>query len=106
MRKYRVIISGDARADLKTIHADNLEFYENIETVLKIENGILDRISKLCYLSEGLQVRMTYRGKKIRFAHSGRYVIAYYVKKREGSVVVQRILHSRRDVFGAILWGA
>jgi len=102
--KYQLIVTSDFSRDLYSI-IDNLRIYRGAKVSRQFSNGVTKALRSIN--DNPFQYRVYYEGELAslgwrRVLVMKYYRIFYYIDESSHSIVVARIIHSSRDVTGAL----
>lgn len=103
MKKYKVVISEKARDDIVSIYNYVALDCDNKVGAIKVIRKIETRYNKLSIFPEVASVMLRRHNEDLRFIRAGKYTIVYYISSADKTtVVVHRVMNSRRDIMAEI----
>ena len=96
MKKYRVEFLSEAKQDIEDIRDYIAVNLENKPAAIRIVQAIIDKCESLAIFPNGYAIKFRCDGRAVRFAHCGRYTIAFLVGN--DTVTVYAIKYSRSDL--------
>ena len=98
MKRYQVSYTTDASYDLLAISIGIISEYSDPMGAKRTTDKIASRCESLSVFPEVSPVKAVIMGKKIYFAHSGKFTIIYTIDKSKYRVVIYRIVGSMMNI--------
>lgn len=98
MNRYEVVIAQSARDDLSSIRQYIIEDHNDGYVANLVTDRILNKIEKLSLFPKSNRIRYSSLGKAIRFMHSQKYTVAYFVDDTSTTVYIEAVINSRRNI--------
>ena len=98
MKRYQVFYTTDASYDLLAISVGIVSEYADPLGAKHTTDRIISRCDRLSVFPEVSSVKAVMMGKKIYFAHSGKFTIIYTIDKSKSKIIIYRIVGSMMDI--------
>ena len=104
MVRYRVLITGEAKADIRAAARYIALELRQPETAEKLLDRFDAEIASLetMPLSHGLVHDERLADQGIRMTTAGKYLLFFHVDREASAVTILRVLHGRRDWIGIL----
>ena len=98
MKRYVVVISSSARDDLARIRQNIISEFDDSYSADKVVADILKKAKTLQTFPRISVVHHQIDDKSLRYVHTKKYTIVYYIDERDSKVFVYAIINSRRNI--------
>lgn len=97
MKKYKVVMSEIAKKDIVDIYNYIALDCDNKLGATKVIRIITTKYNKLSIHPKIATVTLKRKNEELRFIRAGKYTIIYYIKRSEPTIVIHRIVNSKRN---------